>query len=52
MCAIGAYLIKAKGMAAREALDFMRRIKPGAVEYRQEASLREFAARRSRSDPQ
>lgn len=44
MCAIGAYLIKRKEMGAVEAMAFLREIKPGAVEQRQEASLREFAA--------
>jgi atypical dual specificity phosphatase len=49
MCAIGAYLIKSRGMGAQEALDFLRGIRPNAVEQRQEASLREFAAAASRS---
>ena len=44
MCAIGAYLIKDKGMGAQEALDFLRSKRPNAVERLQEDSLREFAA--------
>ena len=44
MCAIGAYLIKSKGLGADEAMAFLRGIRPGAVEARQEASLREFAS--------
>jgi len=48
MCAIGAYLIKSKGMGAEGAISFMRSKKPSAVERRQEDSLREFAASLSR----
>ena len=44
MCAIGAYLVKGKGMRAQEALDFLRSKRPNAVERQQEDSLREFAA--------
>ena len=55
MCAIGAYLIKSKGMGVQEAMDFLRGIRPGAVELKQEESLREFASatvsKGSRSDP-
>lgn len=55
MCAVGAYLIKSKGMSAQEAMDFLRRIRPGAVEQKQEESLMEFASsmasRGSRADP-
>jgi atypical dual specificity phosphatase len=48
MCAIGAYLIKNKGMEAQDAIAFLRRKRPNAVEKRQENSLREFAAKMSR----
>jgi atypical dual specificity phosphatase len=48
MSAIGAYLIRSKGMGAEEALSFMRTKRPSAVEGRQEDSLREFAAALSR----
>jgi hypothetical protein len=50
MSAIGAYLIKSKGMGAVEAMAFLRGIRPGAVEQRQEASLREFASAAGRED--
>jgi len=50
MCAIGAYLIKSKGMGAQDAIAFLRGIKPGAVESRQEASLTEFASTSRRGD--
>jgi atypical dual specificity phosphatase len=50
MCAIGAYLIKSKGMEAQEAITFLRGIKPGAVERGQEESLREFASALGRGD--
>ena len=50
MCAIGAYLIRSKGMGADEAIAFLRAIRPGAVERGQEASLREFATARRRAD--
>ena len=43
MCAIGAYLIRCKGMGASEAIAFMRSKRPNAVEQRQETSLKEFA---------
>ena len=49
MCAMGAYLIKSKKRGADEAMDFLREIRPGAVEQQQEASLREFAAALGRS---
>ncbi|MDV3278140.1 MAG: dual specificity protein phosphatase family protein [Nitrososphaerales archaeon] len=44
MCAVAAYLIRSKGMNADDAITFLRRIRPGAVERRQEVSLREFAS--------
>ena len=50
MSAIGAYLIRSKGMGADEAMAFLRGIRPGAVEQRQEASLREFASAVGRKD--
>jgi atypical dual specificity phosphatase len=50
MSAIGAFLIKSKRMGADEALAFLRGIRPGAVEQRQEASLREFASTVGRKD--
>jgi protein-tyrosine phosphatase len=50
MCALGAYLIKVKGMGVQEALAFLRSVRPNAVEQRQEASLQEFAASLSRDD--
>lgn len=52
MCAIGAYLIKSKGMTAQAAVEYLRKIKPGAVESRQEASLREFASALGSGDSQ
>jgi atypical dual specificity phosphatase len=50
MSAIGAYLIKCKGMGAEEAMAFLRGIRPGAVESRQEESLREYASVLGRKD--
>jgi atypical dual specificity phosphatase len=50
MCAIGAYLVMSRGMGAEEAMAFLRGIRPGAVERRQEASLREFASALGRID--
>lgn len=50
MCAIAAYLIKSKPTGAEEVITFLRSIKPGAVESRQEISLREFAASLRRGD--
>ncbi len=50
MCAIGAYLIRSKGMGAEETMAFLRGIRPGSVEKRQEASLREFASALGRSE--
>ena len=44
MSAIGAYLIRSRGMGAREALTFLRGIRPNAVEPRQVPSLTEFEA--------
>ncbi|MDV3292798.1 MAG: dual specificity protein phosphatase family protein [Nitrososphaerales archaeon] len=44
MCAIGAYLIRSKGMSADEALAFLRKARPNAVERGQEPSLRDFAS--------
>lgn len=43
MCAVAAYLIR-KGMDADQAISFLRHLRPGAVEFGQEASVREFAA--------
>ncbi len=47
MTAIGAYLVRSRGMSADEAITFLRGKKPGAVERRQEASLRELANSRN-----
>lgn len=43
MCVIGAQLIRSKGMGADEAMGFLRSLRPGAIESRQEESLREYA---------
>jgi atypical dual specificity phosphatase len=50
MCAIGAHLIKSKGMAAGEDISFLRNLRQGAVERGQEVSLRRFAASLGRAD--
>lgn len=44
MCAIAAYLIRSKAMTAKEAIAFLRGIRPDAVERVQEASLDDFEA--------
>lgn len=44
MCVAAAYLIR-KGSGVGEAVTFLRRLRPGAVENGQEVSLREFAER-------
>lgn len=49
MCVIAAYLIKSKGMNADDAMCRLRRSRPGAVEERQEAILREFASQVGRT---
>jgi atypical dual specificity phosphatase len=43
MCAIAAYLIR-KGMGVDQSISFLRRLRPGAVESKQEASLHQFAS--------
>jgi len=43
-CVLAAYIIKTKGLDAEEAMAEVRKAKPQFVEWRQESSLREFAA--------
>ena len=40
--ALAAYLMKTKGMSAKEASELLRKMRPGSVESRQETSLREY----------
>jgi atypical dual specificity phosphatase len=40
--ALAAYLMKTKGISAKEASELLRKTRPGSVESRQEASLREY----------
>jgi len=40
--ALAAYLMKTKGMSAKEASELLREMRPGSVESRQETSLREY----------
>jgi len=44
MCVIGAYLMKSTGASTEDVLKRLRAIRPGAVELRQEESLRRFAS--------
>jgi atypical dual specificity phosphatase len=43
MCAIAAYMIKNKGLGAKEAMIQLRKVRPGAVEFKQEKSIYEYA---------
>lgn len=42
MCVISAYLMKSRSMTVAQALEFVRRIKPGSVEPSQEDSLLKY----------
>lgn len=44
MCVIAAYLI-GTGMGVDESIAFLRRLRPGAIERRQETSVREFGSK-------
>ena len=44
-CVLAAYLIKTKGLDADQAMAEVRKAKPQFVEWRQERSVREFAAK-------
>jgi len=44
-CAIAAYMIAHEGKTAKEALDYLREIRPGSVEAPQESSIYEFERR-------
>jgi len=48
-CVLSAYLIRTKGVGAKEALAELRRVKPGFVESRQEKAVYNFAAREKES---
>ena len=43
-CVLAAYLVRTKGLDADEAMAEVRKAKPQFVEWRQESSVREFAA--------
>lgn len=42
-CVLAAYLIRARGVGAKEAMETLRKIKPEFVEQRQEKSVYEYA---------
>lgn len=44
MCAIAAYLVKGRGMTAKEAIERLRSIRPGAVERGQERAVYDYEA--------
>jgi len=46
-CVLAAYLIQSKKIEAGEAMNTLRKLKPGFVEWRQEQALREFASSRA-----
>lgn len=50
MCTIAAYLIRTRGVGAKEAILELRKVRPGAVESKQEKSVYDYAAMTSSMD--
>lgn len=49
-CVLSAYMVRAKGMGAEEAIKALRKLKPEFVEKRQEETVREFASGQAGSE--